>query len=48
MPLPTLEPLVEMPMPPHIAALPKADIHIHQEWSPRLDKVLARQEGRES
>jgi hypothetical protein len=35
-----------MPIYPHIAALPKADIHIHQEWSPRLDKVLARQEGR--
>src|SRR5262249_18859933 len=48
MPLPALAPLAEMPMPPHIAALPKADIHIHQEWSPRLDKVLARQEGRAS
>src|SRR4029453_17232169 len=46
MPLPALAPLAEMPMPPHIAALPKADIHIHQEWSPRLDKVLALQEGR--
>ena len=46
MPLPDLEPLAEMPMHPHIAALPKADIHIHQEWSPRLDKVLARREGR--
>src|SRR5262245_53916123 len=41
-----LAPLAEMPMHPHIAALPKADIHIHQEWSPRLDKVLAVQEGR--
>ena len=37
---------LEMPMHSHIAALPKADIHIHQEWSPRLDQVLARQEGR--
>ena len=46
MSLPALEPLAEMPMHPHIAALPKADIHIHQEWSPRLDKVLAQQEGR--
>jgi hypothetical protein len=35
-----------MPMPPHIVALPKADIHIHQEWSPRLDQVLAQREGR--
>jgi len=47
MSLPALEPLAELPMPPHIATLPKADIHIHQEWSPRLDEVLARQEGRE-
>ena len=46
MPLPALKPLADIPIQPHIAALPKADIHIHQEWSPRLDKVLARQEGR--
>src|SRR5262249_61767566 len=45
MPRPSLESLAEMPMQPHIAALPKADIHIHQEWSPRLDKVLARRGG---
>jgi adenosine deaminase len=44
----SLEPLAAIPMPPHIAALPKADIHIHQEWSPRLDRVLAKQEGREA
>ena len=25
-----------------VAGLPKADLHIHQEWSPRLDRVLAR------
>lgn len=31
---------------PAVAALPKADIHIHQEWSPRLDRVLAPREGR--
>lgn len=29
-----------------IEALPKADLHLHQEWSPRLDRVLARREGR--
>ncbi len=29
-----------------IAALPKADLHVHQEWRPRLDRVLARQTGR--
>ena len=46
MPRPALAPLAEMPMPPHIVALPKADIHIHQEWSPRLDQVLAQREGR--
>lgn len=31
---------------PRLAALPKADIHVHQEWSPRLDRVLARRNGR--
>ncbi|CAN5565674.1 hypothetical protein BH10CHL1_BH10CHL1_07380 [soil metagenome] len=31
---------------PQIAALPKADLHLHQEWSPRLDRVLAQREGR--
>lgn len=31
---------------PMTAALPKADIHVHQEWSPRLDRVLSRREDR--
>ena len=26
--------------------LMKADLHLHQEWSPRLDRVLARRHGR--
>ena len=26
--------------------LPKADLHLHQEWSPRLDRVLARRHHR--
>jgi adenosine deaminase len=39
-------PLAEIKPDPRIAALPKADLHIHQEWSPRLDRVLARREGR--
>ncbi|GAA4898640.1 adenosine deaminase [Stackebrandtia albiflava] len=26
--------------------LPKADLHLHQEWSPRLDRVLARWHAR--
>lgn len=41
------DPLAEILITPEIAALPKADIHIHAEWSPRLDAVLARREGRE-
>lgn len=43
---PALDPLRDAPTTPTIAALPKADIHLHQEWSPRLDRVLARREGR--
>jgi adenosine deaminase len=31
---------------PQIASLPKVDLHIHQEWSQRLDRVLARRTGR--
>ncbi|MGF1935518.1 MAG: hypothetical protein RM347_014200 [Nostoc sp. ChiQUE02] len=41
-------PLAEIEPNPVIAALPKADLHIHQEWSQRLDRVLARREGRTS
>lgn len=41
-----IAPLVPIPVEPLIAALPKADLHIHQEWSPRLDRVLARRQGR--
>ena len=40
-----LDPLGEVPVNSTIAALPKADVHLHQEWSPRLDRVLARREG---
>jgi len=43
---PPLDPLGEVPINPTIAALPKADLHLHQQWSPRLDRVLARREGR--
>jgi adenosine deaminase len=35
-----------VPSDSRIAALPKADLHIHQEWSPRLDRVLSRRVGR--
>ena len=44
---PPIHPLSNISVPPHISALPKADIHVHAEWSPRLDRVLARREGRE-
>ena len=43
-----LDPLGDIPIPPAVAALPKADLHLHQEWSPRLERVLARREGRPS
>ncbi len=41
-----IDPLAEIKLDPRIAALPKVDLHVHQEWSPRLDRVLARHEGR--
>jgi adenosine deaminase len=41
-----IAPLEEVQAPPRVATLPKADLHIHQEVSPRLDRVLARREGR--
>lgn len=45
--LPTaLRPLDSIPVTPLVAALPKADLHVHQEWSPRLDRVLASRAGR--
>lgn len=43
---PPLDPLGAVPIDPAVAALPKADLHLHQEWSPRLDRVLARRAGR--
>lgn len=42
-----LDPLADIPIPAEIARLPKADIHIHAEWSARLDRVLAKRQGRE-
>ena len=36
-----IEPLVEIPIPPQFTALPKADIHIYAEWSPRLESCLS-------
>lgn len=43
----SIQPLADIPIPSLIAQIPKADIHQHAEWSPRLDRTLARQEGRE-
>jgi adenosine deaminase len=41
-----LQPLAEVPVSPWIAALPKADLHLHQEERPRLDRVVACRQGR--
>jgi adenosine deaminase len=43
---PSIPPLGAPPDSPELLALPKADLHLHQEQSPRLDRVLARMEGR--
>ncbi len=40
-----LQPLAEVPVSPWIAALSKADLHLHQEERPRLDRVVARRLG---
>ncbi|MCA1668968.1 MAG: hypothetical protein LC793_16565 [Thermomicrobia bacterium] len=41
-----IEPLADLPIDPAIAALPKADLHIHAEAAPRLARVIARREGK--
>lgn len=41
-----LQPLADIPIDPAIAALPKADLHVHAEAAPRLDRVMARRAGR--
>jgi adenosine deaminase len=43
--VPPIHPLDAMVVDAQIARLPKVDLHIHQEWSPRLDRVLARRTG---
>ena len=43
-----IKPLAALPPDPRIAALPKADLHVHAETSARLDRVLARRAGRAS
>jgi len=41
-----LQPLAEVPINSRIASLPKADLHLHQEGVARLERVLARRQGR--
>lgn len=41
-----LDPCGEIPAPPWLAALPKADLHVHQEERARLDGIVARRQGR--
>ncbi|MDP9352878.1 MAG: hypothetical protein M3P51_15260, partial [Chloroflexota bacterium] len=43
----SIGPLAEVQVDALVATLPKADLHVHQEWAPRLDRVLAPREGRE-
>ncbi|MHB8577620.1 MAG: amidohydrolase family protein [Dehalococcoidia bacterium] len=38
--------LAEVPAGEALHALPKADLHQHQEWWPRLDRIIARREHR--
>lgn len=41
----TVQPFADVPMDAAIAALPKADLHVHAETDARLDRVLARRSG---
>ncbi len=41
-----IQPLAEFAIDPALAALPKADLHVHAEAAPRLDRVVARREGK--
>ncbi|MGH2561301.1 MAG: hypothetical protein ACRDJH_19705 [Thermomicrobiales bacterium] len=47
-PRPVLTPLAEFPVDPVVAALPKADLHLHQEGKARVDRLVARRQGREA
>ena len=42
----SLEPLEVIQITPEVASLPKADLHLHQEVFPRLERILAKQQGR--
>ncbi len=36
-----IDPLADIAIRPAIAALPKADVHLHSEAGPRLEQVIA-------
>ena len=40
-----IAPLAEVEIPPAVAALPKADLHVHAESGARLEQVIAQQTG---
>ena len=42
----TIQPLCEIPIDSSIASLPKADLHRHQEEVARLERIVARRQGR--
>ena len=41
-----IAPLAEVEIPPAVAALPKADLHVHAESGARLEQVIAQHPGR--
>jgi hypothetical protein len=41
----SIDPLVDVQIDPSLLALPKADLHLHQEETARLDRIVARQRG---
>jgi adenosine deaminase len=41
-----LKPLEDVAITPAVASVPKADLHLHQEVFPRLDRIVARQQRR--
>jgi adenosine deaminase len=43
---PPIDPLEDVPTDASLLALPKADLHVHQEEMARLDRIVARQQGR--
>lgn len=42
----TIHPLGEVPIDALVASLPKADLHLHQEEGTRLERIVARRQGR--